>query len=189
MAAERKYSLKNSEGIETEFIVHRDKRLRKTSRWEVDKNGTIIVRIPNRFPSRRIGSMLQEILKKAEAPRRKARGRTDAELQARAEYLNRKYFKSKIDWAAIKWVNNMKTRLGSCTNGGPTDGHIRISSRIKQYPQWVIDYVICHEMAHRVHSNHSRQFWAYLEASYPKTERARGFLEGAGFAEGNPFSE
>ena len=118
-----------------------------------------------------------------------AEKRTDAELQLRAEAINKRYFKSKIQWHAIRWVGNMEKRLGSCTNGGPTDGHIRISDKIKNWPQWVIDYVIAHELVHRLHSDHSKDFWATLTEGYPKTERARGFIEGIGFAEGQSYED
>jgi hypothetical protein len=44
-------------------------------------------------------------------------------------------------------------------------------------PSWVLDYVIMHELAHLLQPSHGRDFWALLE-SYPRTERARGYLEG-----------
>ena len=83
----------------------------------------------------------------------------------------------------------MKTRLGSCTNGGPTDGHIRISAEGKDWPQWVIDYLIAHELTHRLHSDHSPEFWDPLTEAYPKTERARGFIKGVLFARGQQLDE
>jgi hypothetical protein len=41
----------------------------------------------------------------------------------------------------------------------------------------VIDYVLLHELAHLIEQGHGPAFWRLLEA-YPRTERARGFLEG-----------
>ena len=49
-------------------------------------------------------------------------------------------------------------------------------------PRWVIDYVLLHELTHLLHSGHGPNFWAALE-SYPRTERARGFLEGVSYRE------
>jgi hypothetical protein len=83
----------------------------------------------------------------------------------------------------------MSQRLGSCTNGGPTDGHIRISDRIREWPDWVIDYVVAHELAHRLFPNHSAEFWATLVRAYPLTERARGFIEGVAFSHGHAADE
>jgi hypothetical protein len=83
----------------------------------------------------------------------------------------------------------MNSRLGSCTNGGSTDGHIRISDKIKGWPQWVIDYVIAHELVHRLHADHSKSFWKTLMEAYPKTERARGFIQGVGFTDGHLYED
>jgi hypothetical protein len=108
---------------------------------------------------------------------------------ARAQQINRTYFNGVIRFEAIRWVGNMNTRLGSCTNGGPTDGHIRLSDKIQGWPDWVVDYIIAHELAHRAHPNHSADFWTYLETHYPLTERARGFIQGVGFSLGMSFDE
>jgi predicted metal-dependent hydrolase len=74
--------------------------------------------------------------------------------------------------ASIRWVDNQDLRWGSCT---PTDGTIRISSRLATEPAWVLDYVIVHELAHLVVPGHGRRFWALVQR-YPRTERARGWL-------------
>jgi hypothetical protein len=64
-------------------------------------------------------------------------------------------------------------------------------------PSWVLDYVIMHELAHLLQPSHGRDFWALLE-SYPRTERARGYLEGVvaagalgapGEGEGEPLAD
>lgn len=48
-----------------------------------------------------------------------------------------------------------KTRWGSC---GP-DGKLMYSWRLLLAPPDVMDYVVAHEVAHRIHLNHSRKFW------------------------------
>lgn len=167
----------------------RDKRLKKTSRWERRTDGTLLVRVPFRFPRYKVNSLLEQVasqIDKTEALRIK---RTDTDLQERAEIINRKYFEGKISWNAIRWVSNMEARLGSCTKGGATDGQIRLSEKIKNWPEWVVDYVIAHELMHRKHSNHSPEFWSDLQAAYPLTERARGFISGIGYAAGQPLEE
>jgi predicted metal-dependent hydrolase len=78
--------------------------------------------------------------------------------------------------ASIRWVDNQRWRWGSCT---PTDGVVRISSRLAGEPGWVLDYVIVHELAHLDVPHHGPAFWAVVNR-YPKAERARGFLMARG---------
>jgi hypothetical protein len=68
----------------------------------------------------------------------------------------------------------MEHRWGSCT---PANRTIRISSRLKQMPEWVLDYVLVHELAHLLVAAHDASFWALVDR-YERTERARGYLEG-----------
>jgi predicted metal-dependent hydrolase len=186
-----KHTIKDKEGKAYDVIVMRDKRLKKSARWTRERDDTILLRVPYRLPGYQIEPLLKDVAKSLDrlgTQRRRAK-RTDAGLQARAEQINKMYFGGKISWSAIKWVGNMEKRLGSCTNGGLTDGHIRISERIREWPTFVVDYVIAHELAHRVHSDHSRAFWDFLTTAYPLTERARGFIHGNAFARGKEVSE
>jgi predicted metal-dependent hydrolase len=186
---DKTYTIADPEGNPLQVTLRRDKRLRKTSRWERTSDGGILLRVPYRLPKAHIPELLDTISTRLARQKRQAARRTDADLQQRANYINRTYFGGRIEWRAIRWVEPMKTRLGSCTGGGSTDGHIRISKEINAWPQWVIDYVIAHEMAHRVHANHSKAFWEFLQDAYPPTERARGFIQGIGFARGKSWEE
>lgn len=74
--------------------------------------------------------------------------------------------------ASIRWADDMRTRWGSCT---PSSGTVRISTRLAAFPDWVVDYVIVHELAHLEVAGHSDDFWR-LVYRYPKMERAIGYL-------------
>ncbi|HUC13289.1 MAG TPA: M48 family metallopeptidase [Acidimicrobiales bacterium] len=77
---------------------------------------------------------------------------------------------------SARWVDNQLQRWGSCT---PSDGTVRISSRLAAEPPWVLDYVIVHELAHLQVCGHSKAFWDIVDR-YPLAERARGFLMARG---------
>jgi predicted metal-dependent hydrolase len=76
------------------------------------------------------------------------------------------------DPQSIRWADDMRMRWGSCT---PSTGAVRISTRLAAFPDWVVDYVIVHELAHIVVGAHSDEFWR-LVYRYPKAERAIGYL-------------
>ncbi len=61
---------------------------------------------------------------------------------------------------------------GSCTF---TSGAIRIARRAAVLPDWVLDYLLVHELVHLEHSDHGPAF-RQLESRYPLSERARGYL-------------
>jgi predicted metal-dependent hydrolase len=187
--AEYHHTLTGPDKEPISVVIRRDKRLKKSSRWERVKNGSILVRVPERLPKRYFPELLDDISNQLIKKRKRAKRRTDADLQRRAQEINRKHFNGEVKWEAIRWVGNMTTRLGSCTTRGSTEGHIRISDRIKHWPTWVIDYVIAHELTHTIHPNHSQAFWDTLTKAYPLTERARGFVRGVGFVEGLDFEK
>jgi predicted metal-dependent hydrolase len=177
------------DGSQAAVTIRRDKRLKKSARWQREPDGSILLRVPYRYPKSSLPGLLDSIQTQLGRQKKRARRRTDADLQTRAEYLNQTCFGGRVKWEAIRWVKPMKTRLGSCTNGGPTNGHIRISEEIKAWPQWVVDYIIAHEMAHRLHPDHSPAFWHTLQKAYPKTEQARGFVKGVMFNQGRNLEE
>lgn len=72
----------------------------------------------------------------------------------------------------IRWSDDMRSRWASCTPGTST---IRVSTRIAAFPDWVVDYVLVHEMAHLLHAGHGSDFWLAVSV-YPRTERAIGYL-------------
>lgn len=151
--------------------VRRSRRRRRTvSAYQ--EAGRIVVLIPATFTSAQEQEWVRKMV--ARLQRRRAGRRSDTDLTERAARLSQRYLDGRARPTAVSWVDNQTTRWGSCT---PTDGTIRLSTRLCPMPDWVADYVLLHELAHLVEPSHSAAFWALLQP-YPHTERARGYLEG-----------
>jgi predicted metal-dependent hydrolase len=166
--------------------VRRSKRRRRTVSAYRDGE-RVVVLIPAQFSRAEEREWVDRMLERLAAREQRAR-RTDAELTARAQRLAARYLPDHplaARPASVRWVQNQNGRWGSCT---PGDGTIRISHRVQEMPDWVIDYVLLHELSHLVIASHSSAFWA-LVGRYPKCERARGYLEGVSAAAGLGITE
>ncbi|MER5981128.1 M48 family metallopeptidase [Streptomyces sp. NPDC001857] len=156
--------------------VRRSARRRRTVSAYREGDRTIVL-IPARMSAAEEQRWVSVMLDKL-AAQESRRVPGDAELAERAERLSAQYFAGRARAASVRWVTNQNTRWGSCT---PAEGSIRLSHRLKGMPEYVIDYVLLHELAHLLVPGHGADFWLLLEA-YPRTERARGYLEGVAAA-------
>lgn len=66
------------------------------------------------------------------------------------------------------FLSSAKTRWGSCNSRS----EVRLNWRLIQAPPHIINYVICHELAHLKEMNHSARFWAVVASLYPDYKRA-----------------
>jgi len=142
----------------------------------------VVVLIPDRFTRAEEREWVDRMVDRLAAREERTR-LGDMELQARAVRLARRYLADQPGAAApasVRWVSNQNGRWGSCT---PTDGTIRVSDRIQGMPDWVVDYVLIHELAHLLEPGHDAPFWAWVHR-YPRAERAMGYLEGLSSAAG-----
>jgi len=74
--------------------------------------------------------------------------------------------------STVRWVPNRRSQWATCDTA---TREIQVIERLAEFPAWVLDYVLVHELAHLVHPNHSARFWALVNR-FPRAERARGFL-------------
>jgi predicted metal-dependent hydrolase len=152
--------------------VRRSARRRRTVSAYREGDRTIVL-IPARMTAAEEQRWVRVMLEKLAAQENR-RMLGDEELAARARRLSEQFLDGRAVPAVVRWVTNQNTRWGSCT---PAEGSIRLSHRLRGMPEYVIDYVLLHELAHLLVPGHGADFWRLLE-SYPRTERARGYLEG-----------
>jgi predicted metal-dependent hydrolase len=160
--------------------VRRSARRRRTVSAYRDGDVTVVL-IPARFSKaeerRWVAEMIAR-LQAREARRQRGPRRSDEALLARARQLSTTVLDGEARPTSVRWVTNMAARWGSCT---PSDGTIRVSGRLRDMPGWVLDYVLVHELAHLLVPGHGADFWE-LVGRYPRSERARGYLEGVAAA-------
>lgn len=155
-----------------EIEVRRSKRRRRTV--SAYRDGTkVVVLIPASMTRAQEAEWVEKMVARLDR-QEKRRKPSDEQLFRRATALSDDYFGGLARPESVRWVDNQTSRWGSCT---PGDRSIRVSSRIKGMPSWVVDYVLVHELAHLLEPGHDEKFWAWVER-YPKAEKARGYLLG-----------
>ncbi len=163
--------------------VRRSTRRRRTVSAYRDGD-KVVVMLPSRLSKAEEEQWIATLLERLEERERRRRP-SDADLELRAHELSRRYLGGNAVPASVRWVDNQRTRWGSCT---PDDATIRLSTRLRGMPGWVVDYVLVHELAHLLIPGHGPDFWD-LVGNYPKAERARGYLEGVAAAANLPLEE
>ena len=166
-----------------EVEVRRSARRRRTV-TAFRENGRIVVCVPARFTRAEEQKWVAAMLERLESQERR-RKPSDHDFMRSALDLSRRYLDGRAIPTSVRWSSTQRVRWGSCT---PSDGSIRLSTRLRGVPMWVVDYVLVHELAHLVESAHNDAFWD-LVARYPRTERARGFLDGLSHARADGTAE
>ncbi len=73
-------------------------------------------------------------------------------------------------------LRDSASRWGSCSESGS----LSYSWRLILAPEFVLDYLAAHEIAHRIELNHSNRFWDLLDSLTPDRERAEAWLNACG---------
>lgn len=161
-------------------VVQRSARRKRTVSADI-RDGVLRVQIPGHFSASEERRWVDRMVERMSAKYAAAPLLEDqpvAVLADRAGRLAQQYLDGRGVPSSISWVTNQNTRWASAT---PARGSIRLSHKLQGMPDWVVDYVILHEMAHLIEPSHSAIFW-HLLAAYPRTDIAKAFLDGAAFA-------
>lgn len=73
-------------------------------------------------------------------------------------------------------IRDQKSRWGSCSSAR----NLNFNWRLVMAPEWVMDYVIIHELCHLTHMNHSAQFWELVAHYMPDYQAAKQWLKAHG---------
>lgn len=91
------------------------------------------------------------------------------------EYIPKrvKYYAEKENFVYNKiTIKNLVSRWGSCS----TKGNLNFNCLLMLTPDYVIDYIVVHELCHLREMNHSEKFWAEVEKIMPDYQRAELWL-------------
>ncbi len=180
--------MSDSEPDEVRVEVRRSARRTKTVTAFRERD-TIVVLVPQRMSKAMAQTFVDDLVKRVLAREARVRApRTDTALTERAAELAFRYLSvdsRRFEPSSVAWVTNQQRRWGSCTPGSRA---IRLSHRLQAMPEWVVDYVLVHELVHLVEPTHSEAFWRLVDR-YPEAARARGYLEGFLAGSGQPGSD
>lgn len=73
-------------------------------------------------------------------------------------------------------IRNQKTLWGSCN----AKGNLSFNCLLMKAPEHVRNYVIVHELCHRMEMNHSKAFWAHVATVIPDYGKCRKWLRDEG---------
>ena len=160
---------------------------RKTVAIQLNQDLTVTVRAPWRASQSEIERILQEKkpwIEKHLAQMRRgmehydATGTEGGADEERRELANKalKYIPERVAYFSkiigVTYgritIRNLKTRWGSCSSAG----NVNFNYQLYYLPDELLDYVVVHELAHRRHMNHSKEFWSEV-ARYCPDYRAR----------------
>lgn len=162
---------------------------RRTMALEIQTDGQVIVRAPKRASDRSIKRLITSKARWIYEKRSRMFERQAKRKESMAKFpvweemttAEKKQIKAMIaerveeianhmgvTYGSIS-VRNQKSRWGSCSS----QGNLNFNYRLAFLPPSYMDYVIVHELAHRRHMDHSKEFWAEVEAYYPEYKQVK----------------
>ena len=70
-------------------------------------------------------------------------------------------------------IKEQKSRWGSCSS----QGNLNFNWKIVMAPDEIIDYLVVHELCHRLHMNHSKEFWDSVGKIIPDYKQREKWLK------------
>lgn len=150
---------------------------RKTISISVDNQCNITVRAPLKMSDNEIEGFVSEKkkwLEKAVAEQMRkaktAKTYSDEDIKLLRKKAKKvipekvEYFSSVmgVEPSSVK-INSAKKRYGSCSGKNALNFSLYLMDKDERF----IDYVVVHELAHIVHHNHSKDFYAFIEKFMP----------------------
>lgn len=151
----------------------RSARRRRTYSWRL-VDGRVRLVVPAGLRPSEEARILNDVAERVRRRLARATRLADRDLLELARALARRHLPEALPRLhLVAWSDQQGRRWGSCSTDS---GIIRLSSRLRPFPRYVLEAVLVHELAHLIEPAHTPRFHA-LASRYPLAERARGFLE------------
>ncbi len=178
-----------------EYTTEIIKSKRKSIGLEIKEAGRLVVRAPLYMSKNEIIREIEknqkwidshmQIMQQREAERERLPKFTWEEIERMAEEVLATIPPKVKEYAVILGVSygrvtirNQKSRWGSCS----AKGNLNFNCLLAKVPEDVRDYVIVHELCHRIEMNHSKRFWKLVENVLPDYQKPRKWLKENGNA-------
>ena len=160
---------------------------RKTIAITFDKEGSLLLRAPFGTKKKRLEAIIQDHAAWIDKHQARAIQKANTEENLTPESimalkqaakkqlipLTEHYAKQLgVSYGKIT-VTSAKTRFGSCSS----EGNIAYSYRLMLFPCEAQEYVVVHELCHRIHMNHSPAFYRMLESILPDYKERQKLLK------------
>lgn len=166
---------------------------RRTISLEITPAGDVLVRAPRHISETVISafvesksSWLEKHLQKKEKDMESLQeeGRFTEREMKRLQELAKRIIPEKVAYYARLMnvtygritIRSQKTIWGSCTR----EGNLNFNCLLMMAPSEVLDYVVIHELCHRIEMNHSPRFWAQVEKIMPDYKKHRKWVKEQG---------
>ena len=162
---------------------------RKTISLEITRQGSVLVRAPEKMTGDEIRAFVESrsewIRKHLEKVRRELaetpqyevlttnemRGLISAALKDIPQRVERFAPMVGVSYGRIT-IRNQRSRWGSCSE----KGNLNFNCLLMLMPEEIRDYVVVHELCHRLEMNHSPAFWGHVERVIPDYKNCRKWL-------------
>ena len=158
---------------------------RRTLALQLKPDGTLQVRAPLHLPKRQIEAFLleqrdwierrqQRLAALPKADKLSEEELAELKKRARRVFLARTAYFAPVVGVSYSRISirSQRTKWGSCS----ARGGLNFNCLLLLAPTEVLDYVVVHELCHRLEMNHSPRFWAEVERVLPDYAAARKWL-------------
>ncbi len=145
------------------------------------RGSTLFVSAPPDLPPKRLHQIANEMARKLVRRAHAQRANSEEDALALAAKVARR-FPQPPGAKRVVFVTTQRARWGSYSQRTNT---VRLNAALRSMPQWILEAVMAHELAHAIHPDHSAAFRKLLRGVCPDTDRAQAFLAGVSWLGSN----